>query len=53
MARTRDYVLQSIVAPNAGSAPSWGGDMMPDDFAQRIAPEDLDPLVGIPDEGAG
>ena len=48
-----NYVLQSIVAPNAVIAPGWSGDMMPDDFAQRIAPEDLDPLVAYLMNGAG
>jgi mono/diheme cytochrome c family protein len=41
----KDYVLQSIVDPNAVIAENWGGEVMPDDFAQRIDPSDLDPLV--------
>ena len=47
-----NYVLQSIVAPNAVIAENWGGDVMPDDFARRIAPGDLDPLVAYLMKGA-
>jgi len=50
--RDADSVLQSIVAPNAVIAPGWGGDMMPGDFAQRIATEDLHPLVAYLMKGA-
>jgi cytochrome c553 len=43
--KNRSYVMQSIVAPNAVAAPGYGTGMMPDDFAQRIAPGDLERLV--------
>ena len=40
----KDYVLESIVDPSAGIAPNYD-DLMPRDFARRIDPRDLDPLV--------
>lgn len=44
--RNRDYVMRAIVLPNAESAPGFeGSNIMPEDFAKRIAPEDLDLLV--------
>lgn len=43
--RSRDYVLESIVAPDKVVAAGWGPGTMPADFARRIEPEDLDPLV--------
>ncbi len=43
--RSRDYVLESIVLPNKVAAPNYGTGAMPEDYAQRIAPQDLDPLV--------
>ena len=49
--KTRDYVLESIVAPNRVVAAGWN-DLMPSDFAQKIAPEDLDPLVAYLMKGA-
>jgi mono/diheme cytochrome c family protein len=51
--RSRDYVLQSIVDPNAKVASGWSPNLMPADFAQRIAPEDLVPLAGYLMKGAG
>jgi hypothetical protein len=50
--RSRDYVMESIVLPNAKAAPAYGIGMMPDDYAQRIAPQDLDALVEFLMEGA-
>ncbi len=50
--KSRDYVLESIVAPSRIVAAGWN-DLMPGDFAQRIAPEDLDPLVAYLMKGAG
>jgi len=50
--KSRDYVLESIVAPNRVVAAGWN-DLMPADFAQKIAPEDLDPLVAYLMKGAG
>ena len=50
--KSRDYVLESIVLPNAQSADSYGVGGMPEDFAQRIRPQDLDPLVEFLMEGA-
>jgi len=51
--KSRDYVLESIVAPNRVVAAGWNAQVMPDDFARRIAPEDLDPLVAYLMKGAG
>ena len=51
--KSRDYVLESIVAPDRVVATNWGSGMMPGDFARRIAPEDLDPLVAYLMKGAG
>jgi cytochrome c oxidase subunit II len=39
------YIRESIVNPNANYAPGWEGGVMPDDFAQRIPPPELDALV--------
>ena len=51
--KSRDYVLESIVLPNAEAADAYTVGGMPDDYAKRIAPEDLDPLVAFLMEGAG
>ncbi len=40
------------MAPNRVVAAGWN-DLMPSDFAQKIAPEDLDPLVAYLMKGAG
>jgi mono/diheme cytochrome c family protein len=50
--RTRAYVLQSIVAPNAEVAQGWSPDTMPGDYGKRIAPEDLVPLADYLLKGA-
>ncbi len=50
--KSRDYVLESIVLPDNGAAPGFTTRMMPDDFARRIPPRDLDPLVDFLMEGA-
>jgi mono/diheme cytochrome c family protein len=50
--KSRDYVLESIVLPNKVIASNWAGGMMPEDFARRIAPGDLDPLVAYLMRGA-
>jgi mono/diheme cytochrome c family protein len=51
--KSRDYILESIVLPNKRSAEGFaGGGMMPEDYAQRIAPSDLDSLVDFLLEGA-
>ena len=50
--KSKDYVLQSVVDPNAVVAKNWGSEVMPDDFAQRIDPSDLDPLVTYLMKGA-
>ena len=39
-----DFIMRSIVLPGAELAPNYG-DVMPDDFAERIAPDDLRALV--------
>ena len=38
--------------PTRWSRQNWGGGVMPDDFAQRIDPRDLDPLVAYLMKGA-
>jgi mono/diheme cytochrome c family protein len=42
--RSRDYIRESIVAPNA-RVPGGGTSIMPADFAQRISKPELDALV--------
>ena len=49
--RSEEYIRTSIVAPSAEVAPGYG-DMMPPDYAQRIAPADLDALVAFLAEGS-
>jgi cytochrome c oxidase subunit 2 len=49
---SKDFVLRSIVAPDAEVAQGWSPGMMPGDFAQRIDPRDLDPLVAYLMKGA-
>jgi mono/diheme cytochrome c family protein len=44
--RSEEYIRRSIVAPSAEVAPDYG-DMMPPDYATRIAPADLDALVAF------
>ena len=51
--KDKDYVLRSIVDPAADVAQGYGWGGMPDDFAQRIDPRDLDPLVAYLMKGAG
>ena len=51
--KSRDYVLQSIVLPSAEAAAGESIGMMPEDYAQRIAPQDLDPLVDFLVGGVG
>ena len=41
--KDRDYVMRAIVLPNADAAAGYSAGVMPDDFAQRIAPDDLEP----------
>jgi mono/diheme cytochrome c family protein len=50
--KSRDYVLESIMAPEKVVAEGWSPGTMPGDYAQRIAPEDLDPLVAYLMKGA-
>jgi mono/diheme cytochrome c family protein len=50
--KSRDHVLESIVAPDAVVAYGWSPGTMPADFARRIDPEDLDPLVAYLMKGA-
>ena len=49
---SKDFVLRSIVAPDDDVPQGWSPDVMPDDFAQRIAPRDLAPLVAYLMKGA-
>lgn len=51
--KSRDYVLESIVLPNEEAADAYTIGGMPDDYAERIAPDDLDPLVAFLMQGAG
>jgi mono/diheme cytochrome c family protein len=41
------YIKESIVAPGKVAAAGYGTGMMPDDYAARIAPDDLDALVSF------
>jgi mono/diheme cytochrome c family protein len=41
------YIEQSIVAPDKVAAAGYGTGMMPDDYASRIEPDDLDRLVSF------
>ena len=43
--KSREYVLESIVLPSKNASPGWGTGAMPEGYAQRIAPADLEPLV--------
>jgi hypothetical protein len=43
--KSRAYVRESIVLPSKTASPGWGTGAMPEDYAQRIAPADLDLLV--------
>ena len=43
--KSRAYVRESIVLPNKTASPGWATGAMPEDYAQRIAPADLDRLV--------
>ena len=38
-------MMRAIVLPNADVAPATATGTMPEDFAERIAPDDLEPLV--------
>jgi mono/diheme cytochrome c family protein len=39
------YIKEGIVAPNKTAAAGYSAGMMPEDYAARIAPDDLDRLV--------
>jgi len=41
------YIKESIVAPSAHAAPGYATGMMPEDYASRIAPSELDRLVSF------
>jgi mono/diheme cytochrome c family protein len=41
------YIRESIVAPSAHAAPGYTTGMMPEDYASRIAPSELDRLVSF------
>ena len=43
--KSPNYVRESIVSPSKTASPGWGTGSMPEDYAQRIAPADLDALV--------
>jgi hypothetical protein len=46
------FIEQSILLPDEVVAYGWSPGMMPDDFARRIAPTDLGPLVAYLFKGA-
>jgi mono/diheme cytochrome c family protein len=50
--KSHDYVMESIVLPHKKFAAGFSTDIMPDDYARRIAPEDLEPLVRFLMDGA-
>jgi mono/diheme cytochrome c family protein len=50
--KSRDYVVESIVLPQKSFAAGYPSDIMPADYAQRIAPQDLDSLVEFLMDGA-
>jgi hypothetical protein len=50
--RSRDYIRESIVAPNAVVA-GGGTSIMPEDFAKRISKPQLDALVAFIARGSG
>lgn len=41
------YIRKSIVDPSANAAPGWSTGTMPEDYASRISPGDLDLLVAF------
>ena len=41
------YIKESVVAPDAAAAAGYSTGSMPDDYAARIAPDDLDRLVSF------
>jgi cytochrome c oxidase subunit 2 len=41
------YIRKSIVDPNANAAAGYSTGAMPEDYASRIAPDDLDRLVSF------
>ena len=45
------YIKEAIVAPAATSAAGYTPQLMPEDYAQRIPPEDLDALVAFIQRG--
>ena len=51
--KSRAYVMESIVLPNKEAAESFTIGAMPDDYAERIDPGDLDALVTFLMQGAG
>ena len=50
--KSRDYVTESIVLPNAKAAVGHTTGAMPEDYATRISPQELDALVDFLMEGA-
>jgi mono/diheme cytochrome c family protein len=50
--KSRDYVMESIVLPNAKASPSYTVGGMPEDYAERIGPDELNLLVEFLMEGA-
>jgi mono/diheme cytochrome c family protein len=47
------YIKESIVAPSKVAAAGYSTGMMPEDYATRIAPDDLDALVSFLRASAG
>jgi mono/diheme cytochrome c family protein len=40
-----DYIREGIIAPTAATAPGFPTGLMPEDYAKRIEPAELDALV--------
>ena len=49
--KDRAYINRAIVAPNEDAPPNYGPGGMPEDFATRISPPDLELLVDFIYEG--
>jgi cytochrome c oxidase subunit 2 len=46
-----EYIRESIVDPAAAAEPGWSGDTMPQDYAERMTPQELDALVAFLADG--
>jgi mono/diheme cytochrome c family protein len=41
------FIRESIVDPAAAAEPGWSGDTMPQDYEERMTPQELDALVAF------